>query len=449
MGKLKTTEQFIKDAITKHGDKYDYSKVEYNGNKPKIIIICKTHGEFLQCPNTHLNGANCPTCAGCLRIDTEEFIKQSKLVHGDHFDYSKVEYKNCDTHVVLICKIHGDFIQTPYNHLKSKNCARCRGNQKTSKQFIEESIIIHGDKYDYSKVDYKNTTTKVIIICKIHGEIEQLPSSHLSGQGCYKCGNNILKTREEFIQDSKKLHGDKYDYSKVDYKGAHIKVILGCSEHGKFETEPNCNLRGSGCYKCGKKEVSKKLSSNKEEFIEKSKKIFGDKYDYSKVEYNGNKKKIIIICKSHGEFLQKPNGHLDGDGCIRCINKTEGKLYEKLKPFYPNLIIQFKQEWCKNISYLPFDFCIQEYKIIIELDGPQHFQQISNWSSPEKQFENDKYKEKCANDNGYSVIRILQEDVFYDTYDWLKDLCETIEEIKNGDEIVNVYLCKNDEYTMY
>ena len=295
----------------------------------------------------------------------------------------------------------------------------------------------------------KKSLKKVIIICKIHGEIEQLPSSHLSGQGCYKCGNNILKTREEFIQDSKKLHGDKYDYSKVDYKGAHIKVILGCSEHGKFETEPNCHLRGSGCYKCGKKEVSKKLSSNKEEFIEKSKKIFGDKYDYSKVEYNGNKKKIIIICKSHGEFLQKPNGHLDGDGCIRCINKTEGKLYEKLKPFYPNLIIQFKQEWCKNISYLPFDFCIQEYKIIIELDGPQHFQQISNWSSPEKQFENDKYKEKCANDNGYSVIRILQEDVFYDTYDWLKDLCETIEEIKNGDEIVNVYLCKNDEYTMY
>jgi hypothetical protein len=100
-------------------------------------------------------------------------------------------------------------------------------------------------------------------------------------------------------------------------------------------------------------------------------------------------------------------------------------------------------------SYLPFDFCIPEYKIIIELDGPQHFQQISNWSSPEEQFENDKYKETCANDNSYSVIRLLQEDVFYDTYDWVKELCETIEEIKNGDEVVNVYLCKNGEYDAF
>jgi len=131
---------------------------------------------------------------------TQNFIEKSILIHGDHYDYSKVEYKNCDTNVIIICKIHGDFVQTPYCNLKYKNCARCRGHQKTTKQFIEESILIHGDKYNYSKVEYKNTSTKVIIICKFHGEIEQLPSSHLSGQGCYKCGNNTLKTREEFIK---------------------------------------------------------------------------------------------------------------------------------------------------------------------------------------------------------------------------------------------------------
>jgi very-short-patch-repair endonuclease len=164
------------------------------------------------------------------------------------------------------------------------------------------------------------------------------------------------------------------------------------------------------------------------------------------------------VFKSSGKkywFECDRNGHLfdmvlfsiiNGQWCRFCVNKTEYKLYEKIQPLYPSLIQQFKQDWCKNINHLPFDFCIPEHNIIIELDGRQHFEQISNWSSPEEQLENDKYKEKQANDNNYSVIRILQEDVFYDTYDWFKKLCDAIEEIINGDDIVNIYLCENDEY---
>ena len=143
------------------------------------------------------------------------------------------------------------------------------------------------------------------------------------------------------------------------------------------------------------------------------------------------------------------NNITKGHWCSCRKHKTEKKLYDILKNIYPTLIRQFNQEWCKNKRYLPFDFCIPEHKIIIELDGPQHFQQVSNWCSPEEQFENDIYKEKCANDNNYSVIRLLQEDVLNDTYDWLKDLCNAIEEIKNGDDIVNIYLCKNGEYNCF
>ena len=518
MPNRKTTEQFILDAIQKHGSKYDYSKVDYKTSSAKVIIMCKEHGEFLQCPNNHLNGVNCPTCAGGVKLTRDEFITRAKIVHGDKYDYSKVNYKNAFTKIIIGCSKCGDYEQAPSNHLNGANCPKCRGFYKTNEQFIKQATEIHGAKYDYSKVDYKNSSTKIIIICETHGDIEQMPSSHLSGQGCYKCANHFLKTSEEFISDSKKLHGDKYDYSKVVYNGAHTKVILGCAEHGEFEMKPNSHLLRQGCYKCGKRTVSMKLSSNKEEFIQKSKSIHGDKYDYSKVEYKGNKTPVIIVCKIHGEFLQKPNGHLDGDGCIRCglimsadknrktlrqfiqeatevhgdkydyskveyknsrekiiiickkhgeflqspqdhtlshagcvrcNNKTEGKLYEKLRPFYPTLMTQYKQEWCKKLLYLPFDFCIPEYKIIIELDGPQHFQQISNWSSPEEQYENDKYKEKCANENGYSVIRLLQEDVFYDTYDWVNELCASIEEIKNGDELSNVFLCRQKEYDSF
>jgi very-short-patch-repair endonuclease len=138
-----------------------------------------------------------------------------------------------------------------------------------------------------------------------------------------------------------------------------------------------------------------------------------------------------------------------GVWCPFCKHKTELKLYDVLKAIYPTLITQFKKEWCKKRVYLPFDFCIPEFKIIIELDGRQHFTQVSNWASPEETFKTDLFKEKCANDNGYSVIRILQEDVFNDTYDWKKELYETIEELINGDEIANVYLCKNGEYDKF
>ena len=132
--------------------------------------------------------------------------------------------------------------------------------------------------------------------------------------------------------------------------------------------------------------------------------------------------------------------------CPYCVNKTEKKLYEILKNKYPNTIKQFKADWCKNKRHLPFDFCLPDLNIIIELDGAQHFIQVSNWKSPEDTQENDKYKEKCANDNSYSVIRILQDDVLFDKYEWFNELVENIEKIKNDKIIQNIYMCKNNEY---
>jgi very-short-patch-repair endonuclease len=136
-------------------------------------------------------------------------------------------------------------------------------------------------------------------------------------------------------------------------------------------------------------------------------------------------------------------------GCKK--NKTETKLLLKMIGKV-NIIQNFRINWCRSIisnNKLPFDFCIEEYKIIIELDGAQHFRQVWNWTSPEKQFENDKYKEKCANENGYSVIRLLQEDVLYDRYDWLNELNQNIEKIKNEKIIRNIYMCKNNEYNVF
>ena len=149
------------------------------------------------------------------------------------------------------------------------------------------------------------------------------------------------------------------------------------------------------------------------------------------VEYSNNRKHIIIICKKHGEFTQIPFVHLLGHGCPSCINKTEFKFYEKIKEIYPTIKRQYKVYWCKNKLRLPYDFVIEELNIIIEIDGEQHFTQISNWTSPEIQIEKDKYKMKCANENGFSVIRLPQVDISKDSYDWFNEIQLSIEKIRN------------------
>lgn len=192
------------------------------------------------------------------KLTTEEFIKRAKEVHGDKYDYSKVEYKNNHTKVKIICLIHGVFKQEPRMHLSGEGCVDCSGSRKkTTEEFIEQAIVQHGNKYDYSKVEYKNTNTKVKIICPIHGEFEQTPECHLMGQGCSACSDvrraNILrKTTEQFIEDARAVHGNKYDYSQVKYVNNRTKVKIICPEHGIFKQEPRLHLSGKGCQECGK-----------------------------------------------------------------------------------------------------------------------------------------------------------------------------------------------------
>jgi very-short-patch-repair endonuclease len=160
-------------------------------------------------------------------------------------------------------------------------------------------------------------------------------------------------------------------------------------------------------------------------------------------------KKYWFDCEncSHCFDTQLNNIVSNGNWCPLCKNKTELKMYTILRPLYPSIITQFKQKWCKNVRYLPFDFCIPEHKIII---GAQHFIQVSNWKSPEETHKVDLIKETYANDAGYSVIRILQTDVFGDTYDWLNELQTEIENIINNNPVIrNIYMCKNAEYDIF
>ena len=394
-------------------------------------------------------------------INTELFREKSIEKHGDTYDYSQVEYINTKIKVKIICKVHGIFEQIPSLHLKGSGCKKCSYiiNKprifKTKQIFIQEAINIHGNTYDYSQVEYKNTNTKVDIICKIHGIFSQLPDAHIrQKQGCHNCGKikqtlNRTKTLEKFIEDSIKIHGDKYDYSKSNYVNDNSNIVIICKEHGEFEQKVTNHLQGKGCNKCADIIRSAKKRKSLENFIIDSKKIHDDKYEYKNVVYENSKTHIFVTCKLHGDFRILPQNLLKGKGCPICVNKGEKKLFEKIKNLYPSTMYNVNFDWCKNIKFLPFDFVIPEYNIILELDGCQHFKQVSNWKSPDTQYKNDKYKEKCANENGYSVIRLLQKDVFFDTYDWLKKIIEAIKEIQSSKKIQNYYLCNNNEYEKY
>ena len=364
-----TTEEFIEKAKEKHGNKYDYSKVEYISDHKKVIIRCIEHGEFKQTPGSHLNYNGCPTCGNILNakkrsLTTEEFIKKAKEKHGNKYDYSKVKYINNHKKVIIRCIEHGEFKQTPGSHLNYNGCPTCgnilnaKKRSLTTEEFIKKAKEKHGNKYDYSKVKYINNHKKVIIRCIEHGEFKQTPGSHLSGCGCPTCYGSIKLTTEEFIEKSKKKHGNKYNYSKVKYVGAHTKVIIRCIEHGEFKQTPGSHLYGQGCPTCANILNAKKRSLTTEDFIEKAKKVHGDKYNYSKVEYISTHKKVSIICKKHGEFKQKPNNHLSGSGCPTCnycpkckLWRTNGKLCAYCRPQNKNKLYTKTKEYAV-VKYL-------------------------------------------------------------------------------------------------
>lgn len=211
MGKKLTISDFVKKAREVHGDKYNYSKVEYAGTHKSVCIICPKHGEFWQRPDCHLNGNGCSKC-GIENISStkEEFINKAREVHGDKYDYSKVEYVNSRTNVCIICPEHGEFKQTPDGHLKGQGCPKCNGGVKlNTNEFIKMAREVHGDKYDYSKVEYVDSHTKVCILCPKHGEFWQTPSNHLKGQGCPNCNNNKLESEIKLMLDEQ---GIKYNY---------------------------------------------------------------------------------------------------------------------------------------------------------------------------------------------------------------------------------------------
>ena len=277
--------------------------------------------------------------------------------------------------------------------------------------FIEKSIKIHGNTYDYSCVNYVNNKTKVELICKEHGNFLVRPDGHFTRkQGCPKCG--VIKRangrkNKNWYSDFIKIHGDKYDYSKVIYENNKTKVEIICHKHGPFFMKPNAHInQKQGCIKCGNKSIF-----NKEDFIKESNKIHNFKFDYTISEYNGMHNKIKILCNDHGYFTMNAKDHIHSkQGCPKCkMSKGENKINNILT----NLNIKFECQKtfsdCISENKLKFDFYLTEKNICIEYDGEQHFKPIEYFggeNSFNKLKERDNIKNEYCINNNIFLLRI-------------------------------------------
>ena len=277
-----------------------------------------------------------------------------------------------------------------------------------------------------------------------------IPSQKLCNQECLYCYNKSFASHEK----SKYWSKENELHPRQVFKGADRKTFkFNCDKcPHSFEMKlKDITIKGHWCSYCSHQKLCENIEckmcfSNSFASIERNK-YLNDKNINPRMIFKSTNKKFGFDCDVCSKtFHCQLSDITKGIWCPFCVNKTELILYNKLGKYYSTLKRQYKVEWCKNIKHLPFDFVIEERKIIIELDGKQHFEQIGKWQSPKKNREIDIYKMKCANENGFSIIRILQEDVNKNKYDWLKELCENIEKITDENRVQNIYMCKNNEY---
>lgn len=201
----------------------------------------------------------------------------------------------------------------------------------TTEEFIERAKLVHGDKYDYSLTEYKSAHDTINAICEKHGEFYQKAYSHLSGKGCDKCGGTQKYTNETFIAKSKEKHGNKYDYSLVNYTLAHNRVKIICPEHGEFNQLPYTHIQGFGCYQCadskGEREIKNFLI--KQNIVFESQKTFDGCKDKRLLKFDFYLPSLNLCIEYDGEQHFYPIKRFGGKNAFR-----ETKKRDKIKTEY-------------------------------------------------------------------------------------------------------------------
>lgn len=271
--------EFITACNEKHSNKYDYSLVNYVNTIKPIIVICPIHSEFKIRPFDHLRGYKCPQCGIIDRRNKtiernksstntlESFVDRANIKYKNQFIYNKAIYTGVRNKLIITCKIHGDFEQTPGHHLgKNGGCNKCKF-EDSKQEFIKKSIDKFSNQFTYEKLDYSNKD-KITLNCKDHGYFNTPSLHHLktSSGGCVECtiknrkqlfGSINLVTPAEFFNKCSIIHNNKYDYTNSIYVNGATKVNIICPKHGMFSQVAGYHKSGNGCQKCANEGKSK------------------------------------------------------------------------------------------------------------------------------------------------------------------------------------------------
>lgn len=326
-----TQEEVLRRCIEKHGvDKFDYSRLKYINSSTKLEIGCRKCGDwFFKTISHHCSvGQGCPGCAGRKRYTQAEAIVKFKKAHGEtRYDYSRVQFTNAKSHVVIGCSKHGWFKQVAQVHWAGMGCNDC-GNELTGSKsrkshdnFIDECKEIHGENgYDYSKVLYTVGKEKIHLRCnKCLMWFWQSAAGHVAGKGCSRCAGNKQLTDQEFLEKANLVHNGFYTYHSK-YESSKSRMIIKCPLHGFFKQSPGSHLNGRGCNDCGNDKISENKRLKFTNFLKRSKSIHGGKYTYPRQKLSSGTKTVIdIYCKAcSATFKQKVGDHLNGNGCQKC-----------------------------------------------------------------------------------------------------------------------------------
>ncbi len=325
-----STQEFIRKAIQVHGDRYNYSETDYINAKTKLIIKCDTHNVFFQTPDNHLKGRGCPKCAG-KNWNTEDFIKCSILKHGKKYNYSQTHYINKSKDVIIICEIHGEFLQNPYVHISGSGCPKCVGKGRSFNEFVSQAKKIHGNKYEYLEYYIKKEVSGksrgyLKIRCAKHNNVWSAAiDAHINkATGCVFCSSELVseKQRSDFNEIKSKIEQIHSDYivpTSQTYINKQTNIIYYCKIHGKQKGRPSNLINGQGCPVCGQEKRNTFFRDDWNEVIKKIENKHKDYTVYREQRFENHHSPIVYKCSIHGDKISTANSLLSkNSGCDEC-----------------------------------------------------------------------------------------------------------------------------------
>ena len=443
-----TKEQYIAKARAKWGDAYDYSESVYLAGLKPITIRCIKHNHYFTvqagnhiCTSGKPLMGGCPLCAQerleekkkeaikrreererakkverlkkeSLRVSPQKIFLERATAMYPEYDFSKAIYKSREVYVMVSCPVHGDFKIRPRTLLsgekgqKPHGCWKCNNlippyeKELTLDTFKCKMHELYGDKYTFVWSDFKNRYSQIRFACKQHGEQHSSAKVLLKGKGCAYCNGKFYPP--DWIKNARAVHGEKYEYDESRTPRIVSDLIrYKCPVHGWQETRYDCHvLQGCGCALCA--EVQNKLPAEdrKQRWIERCRKKFNDRFDYSQFEYVDNDTKGTIICREHHcSFITDPWTHLRGSGACPLCSSSKGEAI--ILTWLENNKVKFDAQYklpnenmfCKR-QYLLADFYLPDLNLIIEMNGEQHYKYVEHFHTKDWTFEDQQIRDE-------------------------------------------------------